>query len=138
MFLCRPGHFARECPDGDGKGELSTNYVLFEQLLQIQRYSCIYLCSGRGFSGDFGGSRSFGAGRDRDGGDLNLHLNLEDKLSRHLRQIINSWQLISFTERLISFDFKTAFQVVEREDTGDRSATSATGYFSLVTSPLIS
>merc|ERR1719341_1498529 len=38
----RPGHFARECPEGDGKG--------------------------RGFGGDFGGSRSFGAGRDRDGG----------------------------------------------------------------------
>ena len=138
MFLCRPGHFARECPDGDGKGKLSINCVSFEQLLQIHQYSCIYLCSGRGFGGDFGGSRSFGAGRGRDGGDLNFIMNLEDKLSRHLRQTINSWQLISFTERLISFDCKRAFQVVEREDTGDRSATSATGYFSLVTSPLIS
>ena len=28
MFLCRPGHFARECPDGDGKGELSAMFYL--------------------------------------------------------------------------------------------------------------
>ena len=43
MFFCRPGHFARECPDGDGKGEMSTNYVFFSNCFRsddIPAFTC--------------------------------------------------------------------------------------------------
>merc|ERR1719341_1116311 len=67
----RPGHIARECPEGEGGnsgGGRGAVCYRCDRSGHIARECPEAEGKGRGFGGDFGGSRSFGAGRDRDGG----------------------------------------------------------------------